>query len=1058
MTKLSLLRKGSHIAFALVLVFGIMLATVNNAHSQRPTIPYLSLTGADGSYDENWYPDGRIWLPQSANGPREFLLPVFMDNRWATYPETADRYVADPIYSFQFKILYDSSALRAIGVQKFHPITKEYYEKYDDRRFYEWYEPLAQEFNISWHDEKDFSYRLYLNPNTARQDYEKGRGITISGTSSQPLPNTDLTNPEYRVLLYVKFRVVPEVGGQMGTAQNTPIIISNDTIRYNDLVVTKVAPFKDLRGYVPKVDEDYPDPTITTGIEGIRNDDKELIWPFEPTLPGVIYLRIMRSLPNFDFQLARGIGSEPPIEKLSDELWYMVDPITIDSARMHGNLFRPFGLRTIQVLNSTTSSRMDNIEIESDSPWLQFRTVQGTSSKTPNPIVYPTTYGMIDYIDNDILGTELDPRANETDDDGDVNLEIIFDPQALNSDDPEDPEKTGVYVGYLTFKSPYALISPIRMRITCIYFRNPIEGKDRTGSDPGIELFLKNSNPETERTELIFGTGHRATDGADSLFGEYWYQYPMGSFGARFFPMDKDGNLVNPNAYGLGDFNSNDENPRSDSRDIRSIYDTTESIKYLVRFNANGDENYPVILEWDIRDFPDGAQLFIRDTLNGSIFPSVNMRNATGQGPTKRSFTIQDPRITSFIIEYTLPKVIEYVDEYGAPIIKTGWNLLSLPVKPTNSNWNVFYPNAINRPYYFSQNQYQVEVLGLLREGVGYFIKYSTLVDVQFAGTYISEISLLKGNSPLLYPGDAGMEGGWNTVGSCSGPVNIEDIRFDSFGNERPSRDYTKRNGVYGYFTNKGYKEVSVMEPGLGYWLKVDQHGYLKIEAPRDGKVAPAPNNGKEDILAASAKVVIRDNSQNVGTVYMTTDKNVQLNYFELPPAMRGMFDIRFASNGYLENSNTTVINLNGVTYPLSISIDNADADYTFYDNQSGKELGIIRKGSNDVVDLIEETSNNIRVTRNVEGQTSSFGISSYPNPATGGTSTINFSIAENSNVTVKIYDEVGIEVLTVVDENMTAGEYSETLYTNLLPRSGSYICKLTAGNNTQITRIVVVK
>ncbi len=1054
MTKLSLLSRGSRIAFALVLVFGIMLATVDNAHSQRPTIPYLSLTGVDGSYDDNWYPDGRIWLPQSANGPREFLLPIFMDNRWATYPETADRYVADPIYSFQFKVLYDSSALRAIGVQKFHPITKEYYDAYDDRRFFEWYEPLAQDFNISWYDDRDFSYRLYLNPLTPRQDYEKGRGITISGTSSQPLPNTDLDNREWKVLLYIKFRVVPKVGGQMGTAQNTPIIISNDTIRYNDLIVTKVAPFTHMRDYDPQVAIQYPDPNIETGIEGVRNDDKDEIWPIEPTLPGVIYLRLMGSLPDFDFELLRGIGSQPAIEKLSTELWYVVDPITIDSADTY-DLFRPIGQRIVQVLNKTISSRLNHIEIESDSPWLQFRTVDfGSNFMVPNPIPLPTTYGKIDYIDNNILGTEKDPRAEETVDDGEVHLEIIFDPSALNlGDDEGDPEKTGIYVGYITFKSPYALINPIRMRVTCIYFRNPVEGDFRTASDPGIELFIKNSNPVIERSQLIFGTGHRASDGVDSLFGEYAYEYPIGGFGARFIPKDKDGNDMT--LFGLGDFNSNDEMPRSDSRDIRSNTDTTESIKYLVRFDADGDENYPVILEWDIRDFIEGSQLFIRDTMNGALFPSVNMRNATGQGPTKRSFTIQDPRITSFVIEYTLPRVIDYVDEYGVPIIKPGWNLLSLPVKPTNSTWDVFYPNAINRPFYFSQNQYQDE--NVLREGIGYFVKYSTTVDIQFAGTFISKISLLTGNSPLLYPGDAGMDGGWNTVGSCSGPVNVEDIGFDNDGNERPSRDYVQRHGVYGYFTNEGYKEVSVMEPGLGYWLKVDEHGYLNIEASR-GKVASSFNNGKADVLAASAKVMIRDNDQNVGTVYMSTDRDVQLNYFELPPAMRNMFDIRFASNGNLENSNTSIINLSGVTYPLSISIDNADADYTFYDNISGKELGTIRKGSNDIIEIIEETSNNIRVNRNVEDQEGSFGISSYPNPATDATSTISFSIAENSYVTVKIYNEIGIEVLTLVDEFRTSGEYSEPLFTNLLPASGSYICKLTAGNSTKITRIVVVK
>jgi len=117
---------GIRILFLLTLILGMFLAAGNSANSQNlriPRAPVLTLTGEDAGFAKDWYPDGRVWLPASGNSPREFLLPVWIDNRWLTYPETP-KYQADPIRSFTFGIIYDSSALRAVGVQKFGPGTK----------------------------------------------------------------------------------------------------------------------------------------------------------------------------------------------------------------------------------------------------------------------------------------------------------------------------------------------------------------------------------------------------------------------------------------------------------------------------------------------------------------------------------------------------------------------------------------------------------------------------------------------------------------------------------------------------------------------------------------------------------------------------------------------------------------------------------------------------------------------------------------------------------------------------------------------------------------------
>ena len=842
---LHLVQKGRYgFLLACMILISVMFGEVGQIYAQdytRPGIPVLSLTASSSRWAEQWYPDGRIWLPRASGGPREFLLPVFISNRWHTYPDTKDIYQPDPIYSFSFKVLYDSSALRAVGVQKFGP--KDNFLQFD--QYFQNGKVLAHDFNIDWMDNKDLDYREYLNPDAVDQDKFKGRAVKITGSSTKPLPNTDLMSESFQVLLYVRFMVIPQDGRPQGTEKSTPIYIKPDTIMYNDLNIRTHAPFEKYRpmwmGRV--VTDDYPNPTEFTGLAGISNREPagNSKWSVEPTLPGVIYLNYSDRVPAFDERCERGIGQQPAIAKLSDELWDMQDPITIDSAS-----FDPYiATRTVQLLNNVTTSRLLDIDVESDQPWLLFRTkTVGTKSKNPPSIPAPTRKGYIDYIDNGILGDDQrgTPIAGvTTQPDGEVHLEIRCDPNQLDMAKTAG-EAAGIYVGYITLKSHSALVNPVRLRVTFIYFRNPVEWYN-TSKTPGMHLEVRNSRGQDgDVKNLIFGTGHRATIGVDSLFGEYAYEYEMRDFDVRFHPpLNSPQAILDKVPFGFGDFNSDDEHPRSDSRDIRDINDTTQSIVYYVKVKEDTAAYYPLRLSWDVADFPDGASLFLRDMVNGAYFPAVDMRKATNLGGTKFGFTIQDARVKEFVIEYTLPKVIRYVDENGDPIIKKGWNLLSLPVRPTNSVWNVFYPNAINRPYFFSQNQYQDEIE--LRVGVGYFIKYGNTVDKQFAGTYIPEI-LNPIDAIRVYPG-------WNTIGCVSSPVNVRSIQFTNFGLQLATQAYTRKAGVWAYKTDNGYIEVSEMNPGLGYWIKVDNDSYYHLKAGQ-GRFGTEINDFQSRIVAMS--------------------------------------------------------------------------------------------------------------------------------------------------------------------------------------------------------------
>jgi subtilisin family serine protease len=79
-----------------------------------------------------------------------------------------------------------------------------------------------------------------------------------------------------------------------------------------------------------------------------------------------------------------------------------------------------------------------------------------------------------------------------------------------------------------------------------------------------------------------------------------------------------------------------------------------------------------------------------------------------------------------------------------------------------------------------------------------------------------------------------------------------------------------------------------------------------------------------------------------------------------------------------------------------------------------------------------------------------------YPNPFNPST-VIKYSLAAAGNVTIKVYDILGNEIKTIVNENKAPGTYSVTFDAKGLP-SGVYLYKLTAGNYTSVKKLVLLK
>ena len=79
-----------------------------------------------------------------------------------------------------------------------------------------------------------------------------------------------------------------------------------------------------------------------------------------------------------------------------------------------------------------------------------------------------------------------------------------------------------------------------------------------------------------------------------------------------------------------------------------------------------------------------------------------------------------------------------------------------------------------------------------------------------------------------------------------------------------------------------------------------------------------------------------------------------------------------------------------------------------------------------------------------------------YPNPFNPAT-TINYSIPEKSYVTLKIYDILGSEIETLINEEKPAGTYELNWNAASLP-SGVYFYQLSAGNNVRTRKLILMK
>lgn len=365
--------------------------------------------------------------------------------------------------------------------------------------------------------------------------------------------------------------------------------------------------------------------------------------------------------------------------------------------------------------------------------------------------------------------------------------------------------------------------------------------------------------------------------------------------------------------------------------------------------------------------------------------------------------------------------------------LSMGWKLISLPVESAcPDNWgNVYeYSDGYSRRT-------------MLSTGQGYWKKL-TAPNIRFIGNAILSDTVTVNR-------------GWNLIGSISQPLAFSSIATIP--------DGIISSSLYGYYF--GYLLADTIHPGKGYWVKISEPGQLIMNP--DNVKTRANKNLESVELHKFNTLTFKNLEGQTSTLYfgIKMSENFSIDYFELPPIPpAGIFDVRFVSQRKLE-----IIDYDKKgSFPITI-VGSENIVYMNWEVKSSDISAVIKIGS-------EETdisgSGTIKISYPVESVTLNLkGIpalpgeivmeQNYPNPFNPNT-VIKYQLPSASKVMLKIYNMLGQEVETLVNEVQDAGYKSVNFDARQLA-SGVYYYRITttdvanpSHNFTQVRKMVLVK
>ena len=355
----------------------------------------------------------------------------------------------------------------------------------------------------------------------------------------------------------------------------------------------------------------------------------------------------------------------------------------------------------------------------------------------------------------------------------------------------------------------------------------------------------------------------------------------------------------------------------------------------------------------------------------------------------------------------------------------SGWNLTGHPLEGAEPGDGCF---ALTNLFHYTMSGYEETEQPFV--GEGYWIRFSDECTVTFTGDPIDWVTLdLMSN--------------WNMISGISWPVWVHNII-----------DYGEilvPNTIFG-FDESGYTNAEYIEPGRGYWIRTYEEGQIEI------------STGIEDNASAKA-VVFTDHLSGANTIRFNgkvlhfgvdVPEEHRLSYSLPPKPFSSAFDVRF-SGGWTFAEDYGEIELQGITGIVTVQYDiSIPAGENLYWNlidDFGHEH--ILDGSGSITISGGEQIFTLKKSRVIPEEISLR--QNYPNPFNPVT-TIGFSLPEEINVTLRVYDLTGRMVSELLNGKLVSGVH-EVRWDASGFSNGVYFVRMESGNKfVQTQKMILLK
>lgn len=440
-------------------------------------------------------------------------------------------------------------------------------------------------------------------------------------------------------------------------------------------------------------------------------------------------------------------------------------------------------------------------------------------------------------------------------------------------------------------------------------------------------------------------------------------------------------------------------------------------------------------IDFDLSD----ALTYIDTVQNNNIYLETQ---STASG-TVNSFSITDLRVGYSLSSTETPKsipannqsvftninfIVSHISNIAASNIALmpGWNLVSVPVIVDSMASSLLFTGA-NSPTYDYTNKYNV--VTTLENGKGYWIRYPYADTVSITGRIVNSTSI-----PVTT--------GWNLISGYEKNINISQVTTTPGG--------IISSPFYGY-TNK-YEVATIMEAGKSFWVRASQDGVINTEnalAKNNNQIIP-----QENIKSTWIKIIVTDNKGNSQVVYGTNEM-INFDGFALPPLPPdGVFDVRWDSNQLADeiNSGTKVLSIHSAEYPVTLKVEGGDL--SIIDNITGGMINATVKDGEKIV-IANPGIERLQI-KPIEYPLAYALFQNYPNPFNPIT-TINYSVPKAGLVTIKVYDVLGRDVKTLVNEEKPNGNYKIDFNGSKFT-SGIYFYRMQAGSFVETKKLILLK